>query len=87
MRHFILKEFRNEAACNGKHSEQQYRDIDKGCPENSSENKDSDLKNKQDINPLSVVKNSRLKNANKTIKGQVTINSFSSKFNQLKELV
>ena len=42
-------------------------DIDKGSPENSSENKDSDLKNRQDLNPLSVVKNLRLKNINKTI--------------------
>ena len=33
------------------------------------------------------MKNLRLKNVNKTIIGQVNINSISSKFNQLKELV
>ena len=33
------------------------------------------------------MKNLRLKNANKTIIGQININSISSKFNQLKELV
>ena len=48
---------------------------------------DSNLKNKQDLNPLSVVKNLRLKNVNKTIIGQINIKSISSKFNQLKELV
>ena len=32
IRHFILKEFWNEAACNDKHFEDQYRDIDKGSP-------------------------------------------------------
>ena len=63
------------------------RGIDKGSPENSFENKDSNLKNKQDLNPQSVVKNLRLKNVNKTIIGQRNINSTSSKFNQLKELV
>ena len=87
IRHFILKEFWNEGACNDKHFEDQYRDIDKGSPENSSENKDSNLKKKQDLNPLSVVKYLRLKNVNKTIIGQININSISSKFNQLKELV
>ena len=54
---------------------------------NSSKNKDSDLENKQALNPLSVVKNLRLKNLNKTIIGQININSISSKFNQLKVLV
>ena len=48
-------------ACNDRHFEDQNRGIDKGTPENSSENKDSNLKNKQDLNPLSVVKNLRLK--------------------------
>ena len=33
------------------------------------------------------MKNLRLKNVNKTIIGQININSISSKFNQLKELV
>ena len=33
------------------------------------------------------MKNLRLKNVNKTITGQININSISSKFNQLKELV
>ena len=83
IRHFILKEFWNEVACNDKHFEDQNKGIDKG----SSENKDSDLKNKQDLNPLSVVKNLGLKNGNKIIIGQVNINSILSKFNQLKELV
>ena len=64
IRHFILKEFWNEVACNDKHFEDQNRGIDKGSSQDSSENKDSDLKNKQDLNPLSVVKNLRLKNVN-----------------------
>ena len=34
----------------------QNRDTNKGSPENSSENKGSSLKNKQDLNPLSEVK-------------------------------
>ena len=38
-------------------------------------------------NPLSIMKNLRLKNVNKTIIGQININSISSKFKQLKELV
>ena len=46
IRHFILKEFWNEVACNDKHFEGQNRGIDKGSPENSSENKDTNLKNK-----------------------------------------
>ena len=87
IRHFILKEFWNEVACNDKHFEDWNRGIDKGSPENSSENKDSYQKNKQHLNPLSVVKNLRLKNVNKTIKGQVNVNYILSKFNQLKELV
>ena len=45
------------------------------------------MKNKQDLNPLSEVKNLRLKNVNKAIIGQININSISYKFNQLKELV
>ena len=36
---------------------------------------------------MSVVKNLILKNVNKKIIGQININSVSSKFNQLKELV
>ena len=83
IRHFILKEFWNEVACNDKHFEDQNKGIDKG----SSENKDSDLKNKEDLNPLSVVKNLGLKNGSKIIIGQININSILSKFNQLKELV
>ena len=67
IRHFILKEFWNEVTCNEKHFEDQNRSIDKGSPENSSENKESNLKNKQDLNPLSVVKNIILKSVNKTI--------------------
>ena len=59
--------------------EDQNRSIDKG----SSENTDS----KQDLNPLSVVKNLKLKNVNKAIIGQININSISPKFNQLKKLV
>ena len=73
--------------CNDSHFEEQNRDIDKCSPENSYENKDSNLKNKQDLNLLSEVKNLRLKNINKTIKGKININSISSKFDQLKELV
>ena len=45
------------------------------------------MKNKQDLNPLLLVKNLRLKNVNKAIIRQININSISSKFNQLKELV
>ena len=45
------------------------------------------MKNKQDLNPLSVVNNLRLKNVNKAIIGQININSISSSFNELKELV
>ena len=85
--HVILKEFWNEVACNDGHFENQNRGIDKGSRENSSENTDSNLKNKQDLNPLSIVKNLRLKNVSKTMIGQMDINSISSKFNQLKELV
>ena len=55
-----------------------------GGPENSSENKGSSLKNKQDLNPLPEVKKIRLKNVNKAIIGQTNI---KSKFEQLKELV
>ena len=50
-------------------------------------NENSNLKNKQNLNPLSEVKNLRLKNVNKTIKGEININSISSKFNQLSKLV
>ena len=87
IRHFILKGFWNEVACNDGHFEDQNRSIDKGSPENSSENKDSNLEKKQDLNLLSVVKNLRFKNVSKTIIGQININSISSKLNQLKELV
>ena len=55
-----------------------------GNPENSSENVDSNLKNKQDLNPLSIVKILRLKNVNKALTEQININPTSSKFNQLK---
>ena len=41
-------------------------------------NENSNLKNKQNLNPLSEVKNLRLKNVNKTIKGEININSISS---------
>ena len=51
IRHFILKEFWNEAACNDRHFEDQDRGIDKDSSENSSENTDSNLKNKQYLNP------------------------------------
>ena len=47
----------------------------------------TNLKNKQDLNPFSIVKKLRLKNVNTTIIGQININFVSSKFNQLKELV
>ena len=50
-------------------------------------NENSNLKNKQNLNPLSEAKNLRLKNVNKTIKGEININSISSKFNQLTKLV
>ena len=79
IRHFILKEFWNDVAYNDGNLEDQNRSIDKG----SSENTDS----KQDLNPLSVVKNLKLKNVNKAIIGQININSISPKFNQLKKLV
>ena len=49
----------------------------------SSENTNSNLKNKQGLNYLSIVKNLRLKNVNKTIIEQININSISSKFDQL----
>ena len=49
----------------------QGKGVDIGSPENSSENKDSNLKNKQDLSPLSEVKNLRLKNVNKIIVGQI----------------
>ena len=51
IRHFILKEFWNEAACSDRHFEDQDRGIDKDSSENSSENTDSNLKNKQYLNP------------------------------------
>ena len=87
MKGFISKEFWNEVAWNDRHFEDQNRVIDKASLENSSENKDTNLKNKQYLNPLSEVKSLRLKNINKTIIGQININSISSKFKQLKELV
>ena len=87
IRHFTLKEFWNEAACNDRHFEDQNRGIDKDSPEISSENKDSNMKNKQDLILLSEVKKLRLKNVNNTKIKQININSISVKFNQLKELV
>ena len=60
IRHFLLKEFWNEVACNDGHFEDQNRGIDKGSTENSSEKTDSNLKNNQDLNPLSIVNNLRL---------------------------
>ena len=57
IRHFILKIFLNEVACNDRYSEGQNRGVNKRSPRN----KDSNLKNKQYLNPLSVVKSLRLK--------------------------
>ena len=71
IRHFILKGFCNEITCNDSHCEDQNRDIDKGSPENTCENKDSNLKNKQDLNPFIEVKKLRLKNVNMTLAGQI----------------
>ena len=85
--HFIFKEFWNDVAYNNSHFEDQNRDTDKGSPENSSENTDSSLKNKQDLNSLSEVKKLRLKNVNKTVRGQINIALILSKFDQLKKLV
>ena len=83
--HFILKEFWNEVACNDSRFEGQNGYIDNFILEDSSENKDYNLKNKQHLNPLPEVKNLRSKNFNKTITGQIHINSISSNFDQLKE--
>ena len=52
IRHLLLKEFWKGVACNERHFEEYDIDIDKGSSENSSENKDSNLKSKQDLNPL-----------------------------------
>ena len=87
IRYIILKEFLNEVSWNDRHFKDQKRDIDKGSHQKSSENNDSNLENKQDLNPLLELKNLRLKNVNKVIIGQININSTSFKFNQLKELV
>ena len=45
------------------------------------------MKNKLDLNLLSVVKSLRLKSVNKAIIRKININSIWSKFKQLKELV
>ena len=50
---------------------------------------DNELGGKFDasLDPLSVIKNLRLRNVNKVIIGNVNINSLPKKFEQLKELV
>ena len=71
--HSVLNELWNEVACNDSDFEEQNRDIDTCSPENSSEKKDSNLQNKQNLNPLSKVKTLRFKNVKKTTIGQIKI--------------
>ena len=47
----------------------------------------NEMNNDEFLNPFSAIKNLRLSNVNRAVKGNLNINFLPTKFNQLKELV